>query len=84
MRGEIAKLRLLPRPACGERVGVRGTLQGFCSWRSPSPARKMLATSPRKRGEVRRNQFNTRLLSGLSSEKVGTSISNFSPLSLTI
>src|SRR5487761_1962964 len=29
-------------------------------------------------------QFNTRLLSGLSSEKVGTSISNFSPLSLTI
>jgi hypothetical protein len=29
-------------------------------------------------------QFNTRLASGLSSEKVGTSISNFSPLSLTI
>jgi len=29
-------------------------------------------------------QFNTRLLSGLSSEKVGTSISNFSPLSFTI
>ena len=31
-----------------------------------------------------RRQFNTRLASGLSSEKVGTSISNFSPLSLTI
>ena len=29
-------------------------------------------------------QFNTRLLSGLSSENVGTSISNRSPLSLTI
>jgi hypothetical protein len=29
-------------------------------------------------------QFNTRLASGLSSEKVGTSISNFSPLSVTI
>jgi hypothetical protein len=29
-------------------------------------------------------QLNTRLLSGLSSEKVGTSISNRSPLSLTI
>jgi hypothetical protein len=29
-------------------------------------------------------QFNTRLPSGLSSEKVGTSISNRSPLSLTI
>jgi len=30
------------------------------------------------------HQFNTRLLSGLSSENVGTSISNRSPLSLTI
>lgn len=29
-------------------------------------------------------QFNTRLLSGLSSEKAGTSTSNCSPLSLTI
>ncbi len=29
-------------------------------------------------------QFNTRLLSGLSSEKVGTSISNRSPLAVTI
>jgi hypothetical protein len=29
-------------------------------------------------------QFNTLFASGLSSEKVGTSISNFSPLSLTI
>ena len=39
------------------------------------------------KGETRwrsTRQFNTRLLSGLSSEKVGTSISNSSPLSLTI
>jgi hypothetical protein len=35
-------------------------------------------------GEILAHQFNTRLWSGLSSEKVGTSISNRSPLSLTI
>jgi len=33
---------------------------------------------------VAARQFNTRLLSGLSSENVGTSISKRSPLSLTI
>ena len=38
----------------------------------------------RWRSKTRARQFNTRLLSGLSSEKVGTSISNSSPLSLTI
>jgi hypothetical protein len=34
--------------------------------------------------EGMQGQFNTLFPSGLSSEKVGTSISNFSPLSLTI
>jgi hypothetical protein len=47
---------------------VIGLAKGETRWRSMTRAR----------------QFNTRLLSGLSSEKVGTSISNSSPLSLTI
>jgi hypothetical protein len=55
----------------------------------PHPAGRSLcsrhATSPQG-GEMRviGRQFNTRLASGLSSEKVGTSISKRSPLSLTI
>jgi hypothetical protein len=49
---------------------VIGLAKGETRWRSMT------------RASVR--QFNTRLLSGLSSEKVGTSISNISPLSLTI
>src|SRR3954453_9724660 len=51
-----------PRPACGERsetarsksLRVRGTIRKCEPVESPpSPARKMLATSPRKRGEVK-------------------------------
>src|SRR6185437_1536480 len=42
----------LPRPACGERVGVRGSLRAPSSWRLPL-TRAFGATSPRKRGEVK-------------------------------
>ena len=43
----------LPLPACGERVGVRGTLRGVqCAESPPHPAPKEAPTSPRKRGEV--------------------------------
>jgi hypothetical protein len=44
---------LLPLPACGERVGVRGTLDRLGLAESPPhPDRKNDPTSPRKRGEV--------------------------------
>ncbi len=44
---------LLPLPACGERVGVRGALVRLEPAESPPhPDRKNDLTSPRKRGEV--------------------------------
>jgi precorrin-3B synthase len=51
---------LLPLPACGERVGVRGPFHDSerenlalrLAARPPHPARKSELTSPRKRGEV--------------------------------
>jgi hypothetical protein len=44
---------LLPLPACGERVGVRGLVQALRLVDSPPhPARKSAPTSPRTRGEV--------------------------------
>jgi hypothetical protein len=44
---------LLPLPACGERVGVRGLVQALrLVDRPPHPARKGAPTSPRMRGEV--------------------------------
>jgi hypothetical protein len=44
--------RLLPpRPACGERAGVRGSLSEYDSRRVPL-TRRYAPTSPRKRGEV--------------------------------
>ena len=47
---------LLPLPACGERVGVRGTFHRFVVADSPPhPDRKSDPTSPRKRGEVMRD-----------------------------
>src|SRR5258708_37168973 len=60
--------------------------------RAPFPTQPalMVATAsldtPHARGmtSASARQFNTRLLSGLSSENVGTSISNRSPLSLSI
>jgi hypothetical protein len=48
------------------------------------PVIELAGGETRWRGMTALRQFNTRLLSGLSSENVGTSISNFSPLSLTI
>src|SRR5829696_2294062 len=46
-------LGLLPLPACGERVGVRGACcESMPVGRPPHPARKSAQTSPRKRGEV--------------------------------
>src|SRR5262245_25367923 len=43
----------LPRPACGERVGVRGLIRRLrLAERPPHPARKSAPTSPRARGEV--------------------------------
>ena len=48
-------MRLLPLPACGERVGVRGPLHKLgLAERPPHPARKSAPTSPRKRGEVKK------------------------------
>src|SRR6185295_423288 len=42
----------LPRPACGERVGVRGTLQERSRGESPSPDRCAIDLSPQAgRGE---------------------------------
>jgi hypothetical protein len=45
---------LLPLPACGERVGVRGTLRERVCGEFPSPVALRAPTSPRKRGEVTR------------------------------
>ena len=50
---------LLPRPACGERVGVRGTLDGVGLAESPPHPLALLATSPRTRGEVYRIRAGT-------------------------
>src|SRR5215471_18559466 len=45
---------LLPLPACGERVGVRGPFHRLrLAEKPPHPARKSAPTSPRKRGEVK-------------------------------
>src|SRR5262245_17106969 len=45
----------LPLPARGERVGVRGALHTVAlAENPPHPPRKSAATSPRKRGEVKR------------------------------
>ncbi len=54
MIAELAN-KLLPRPACGERVGVRGTLNECDSWRVPL-TRRCAPASPRKRGEVKKRQ----------------------------
>ena len=53
-----------------ERLWIASS-QGLLAMTGVAPARPV-------------RQFNTRLLSGLSSENVGTSISKRSPLSLTI
>jgi ribosomal protein L11 methyltransferase len=65
---------LLPRPACGERVGVRGPFRESERERSahsrklrlakrpPHPAREGAPTSPRKRGEVRAATGSMRVL----------------------
>ena len=42
----------LPLPACGERVGVRGTLADRILSIAPLTRRAIASTSPRKRGEV--------------------------------
>src|SRR6185437_14849725 len=47
-----AKNDVFPRPACGERVRVRGCLCSGTSGESPSPGLLRNPTSPRKRGEV--------------------------------
>jgi hypothetical protein len=44
---------LLPRPACGERVGVRGSRHAFALADSPPHPKPAASTSPRKRGEVK-------------------------------
>jgi len=46
---------LLPLPACGERVGVRGFLRGRNAWKAPL-TRRFAPTSPRRRGEVHRTR----------------------------
>jgi tripartite-type tricarboxylate transporter receptor subunit TctC len=57
-RMSICTVPLLPLPACGERVGVRGLfpmpelLKLRFADRPPHPARKCAPTSPRTRGEV--------------------------------
>src|SRR5579872_2785749 len=43
---------LLPLPACGERVGVRGNPHECARGEPPHPPGFAGATSPRKRGEV--------------------------------
>jgi ribosomal protein L11 methyltransferase len=49
---------LLPRPACGERVGVRGLIHALrLAERPPHPARRGAPTSPRTRGEVKTVTF---------------------------
>ena len=65
---------LLPRPACGERVGVRGPLHASerhrlahprklrLADRPPQPARKGAPTSPRRRGEARAATGSMRVL----------------------
>ena len=75
-RGEIVKLWLL---RLDRAVATKGLLS-----LSRLRARKRERWSFAALTSSALHQFNTRLLSGLSSEKVGTSISNFSPLSLTI
>jgi NitT/TauT family transport system substrate-binding protein len=53
-QSDLTRRSLLPLPACGERVGVRGPFHklGLVE-RPPHPARKSAPTSPRKRGEVK-------------------------------
>jgi len=73
-------------------VDCRGQIVGWVSRRRNPPFPSMLENkwwvTPRqptlRSYGNRARQFNTRLPSGLSSEKVGTSISKRSPLSLTI
>jgi len=72
-RSETRDLREIPD--CAEPVIGRAFAR---------PVGSIRATTFRKMTREGARQFNTRLPSGLSSEKVGTSISNFSPLSLTI
>jgi hypothetical protein len=63
---------------CSSVTSSRRTRRGWGSRAGPPK------TQSRDCRLMRQPQFNTRLLSGLSSENAGTSISNFSPLSLTI
>jgi len=66
-RDEIRLIRrraggALPRPACGERVGVRGCFhEDRLRGESPSPEIRVpqISTSPRKRGEVDRASRHT-------------------------
>src|SRR3982751_2175356 len=60
LRGEV-------RDGAQRRIGVRGLSAIPTLSRTPSPARKMLATSPRKRGEVKRAMPSYGLLRGASS-----------------
>src|SRR5260370_17902128 len=54
-RPKWGRLALLLLPACGEKVGMRGTLSRLRLADSPPhPDRKCDPTSPRKRGEVNR------------------------------
>src|SRR6266700_1745649 len=67
---------MLPRPACGERVGVRGSLRkGGVSWtrgESPSPEFDLRSnlTSPRKRGEVKRSSQRLQILDQIVALRV--------------
>jgi hypothetical protein len=87
----LSSLGLTGRPSIPEEAVIdsegRGVLDAPLELSSGSPRAR-----PRWRGMTSLYQqalcpiaqLNTRLLSGLSSENVGTSISNRSPLSLTI
>ncbi len=67
-----------------EKPRRTGYSAGACHWarRRRDPVAQYDRLCLKRRGAP--PQFNVRLLSGLSSENVGTSISNRSPLSLTI